>query len=79
VVEAPFGSHPGELCYQYVRDEAQIKEWVDASVEAAGAQAYLEKYVYSVNDHQEYLEKVGRERLESLRCRAQGGIDEPCI
>jgi glutaconate CoA-transferase, subunit A len=80
VVEAPFGSHPGEMCYEYVRDEAQIKEWVEASADAAGAQAYLEKYIYSVKNHQEYLDLIGHERLESLRCRARGGeFDEPCI
>lgn len=79
VVEAPFGSHPGEMCYEYVRDETQIKEWVDASVDPSGAQAYLEKYVYSVKNHQEYLDLIGRERLESLRCRAKGGENEqPC-
>jgi acyl CoA:acetate/3-ketoacid CoA transferase alpha subunit len=31
VVEAPFGSYPGEMCYLYERDEERIKEWVAAS------------------------------------------------
>jgi len=31
VVEAPFGSHPGEMAYVYQRDEEHIKEWVSAS------------------------------------------------
>jgi len=39
VVEAPFGSHPGEMCYVYERDEEQIKEWVEASKTPEGAQA----------------------------------------
>ena len=73
VVEAPFGSHPGEMCYEYVRDETQIKEWVDASADPNGAQAYLEKYIYGVKNHQEYLDLVGRERLESLREGARRG------
>lgn len=67
VVEAPFGSHPGEMCYLYRRDEPMIKEWVKASETAEGAQAYLERYVYSVRNHQEYLELIGWERLNSLR------------
>jgi glutaconate CoA-transferase, subunit A len=80
VVEAPFGSHPGELCYEYVRDEEQIKEWVEGSADPIGTQAYLDKYIYSVNDHQEYLDLIGRDRLESLRCHAQGdNCDDPCI
>ncbi|MBE0409123.1 MAG: CoA transferase subunit A [Anaerolineales bacterium] len=66
VVEAPYGSHPGEMFYLYARDEEQIKEWVEASRNAETAQVYLDKYVYSVKDHQEYLDLIGRERLDSL-------------
>jgi acyl CoA:acetate/3-ketoacid CoA transferase alpha subunit len=71
VVEAPFGSHPGEMCYNYRRDEPQIREWVQASRDPVTTQAYLDKYIYSVNDHAEYLNKVGYERLNALR---EGGI-----
>jgi acyl CoA:acetate/3-ketoacid CoA transferase alpha subunit len=67
VVEAPFGSHPGEMCYTYRRDEPQIREWVQASQDPAGTQAYLDKYIYSVKNHAEYLAKIGQERLDALR------------
>lgn len=67
VVEAPFGSHPGEMCYVYERDEEQIKEWVEASKTPEGTQAYLDKYIYSVKNHQEYLELIGEERLQQLK------------
>ena len=67
VVHAPFGSHPGEMCYRYRRDEPQIKQWVEASKEERGTRAYLEKYVYGVGDHQEYLALVGEQRLAGLR------------
>jgi acyl CoA:acetate/3-ketoacid CoA transferase alpha subunit len=66
VVEAPFGSHPGEMCYVYQRDEEQIKEWVQASDKPETTQAYLDKYIYGVKNHQEYLDLVGRERLARL-------------
>jgi acyl CoA:acetate/3-ketoacid CoA transferase alpha subunit len=64
VVHAPFGSYPGEMAYMYGRDEAGIKEWVDMSATAEGAQVYLDKYVFNVRDHAAYLELVGKERLE---------------
>ncbi len=70
VVEAPFGSHPGEMAYVYERDEDQIRAWVEASKEEATTRAYLEKYVHGVKDHQAYLDLVGRERLEALRTPA---------
>ncbi|UCD99363.1 MAG: CoA transferase subunit A [Chloroflexota bacterium] len=71
VVEAPFGSHPGEMCYLYRRDEPQIREWVEAAQEPHTTRNYLEKYIYNVRDHQQYLELIGAERLESLRSGRQ--------
>lgn len=66
VVHAPFGSHPGEMAYVYGRDEEGIKEWVEMSKTAEGTQAYLQKYVYGLKGHAEYLEQIGKERLS--RC-----------
>ncbi len=73
VVHAPFGSHPGEMCYRYRRDEPQIREWVQASQEVESTQAYLQKYIYDLRDHQEYQALIGAERLHSLEGRQQGG------
>ena len=72
VVEAPFGSHPGEMCYVYERDEPQIKEWVEASKTEDGANEYLAKYIHGVKDHQEYLEMIGVDRLEQLQAMVPG-------
>ena len=66
VVHAPFGSHPGEMAYLYGRDEPGIKEWVDMSQTADGAQVYIDKYVHSVKNHQEYLDFIGQGRLSEL-------------
>ncbi|MBN1668603.1 MAG: CoA transferase subunit A [Anaerolineales bacterium] len=73
VVHAPFGSHPGEMCYQYERDEPQIKAWVEASATPEGTQAYLQKYIHDLPDHQAYLELVGAERLQQLKDLVPGG------
>lgn len=67
VVEAPFGSHPGEMCYIYRRDEEKIREWVNAAEREESAQQYFQRYVYDVADHQSYLDLIGRERLAALR------------
>jgi len=72
VVEAPFGSHPGEMCYRYVRDEDQIRSWVEASKEPASTAAFLQTYVHEVRDHQGYLALFGEERLQRLREPAAG-------
>jgi acyl CoA:acetate/3-ketoacid CoA transferase alpha subunit len=65
VVQAPYGSYPGEMAYMYGRDEPAIKEWVDMGKTAEGAQAYLDKYVYGVKNHEEYLKLIGEERLQA--------------
>jgi acyl CoA:acetate/3-ketoacid CoA transferase alpha subunit len=72
VVEAPFGSHPGEMCYQYERDEENIKAWVEASKEADTTRAYLDTFVHGVPDHQAYLRLIGEERLSALRSAVPG-------
>jgi acyl CoA:acetate/3-ketoacid CoA transferase alpha subunit len=66
VVHAPYGSHPGEMAYLYGRDEPGIKEWVEMSKTAEGAGAYLDKYIYSLHGHDEYLALIGEDRLR--RC-----------
>jgi len=66
VVHAPFGSHPGEMAYMYARDEPAIQEWMEANKTAEGAQAYMDRLVHGVADHEKYLERVGRQRLDEL-------------
>jgi len=66
VVHAPFGSHPGDMAYVHERDEPGIREWVEASKTVEGAQSYLEKYIYNLADHEQYLALVGKERLDRL-------------
>jgi acyl CoA:acetate/3-ketoacid CoA transferase alpha subunit len=79
VVEAPFGSHPGEMCYRYDRDEDQIRAWVEASKDAQDTQAYLDRYIYGVKDHQEYLELIGSEHLAQLSALPEeASHEQPC-
>jgi len=67
VIHAPYGSHPGEMCYDYERDEPQIKAWVEASRKPETTQEYLQKYIYDLPDHQAYLDLIGKERLQELK------------
>ena len=74
VVEAPFGAHPGEVAGVYVSDTEGIMEAAAACGDTSGAamEQYLEKNIYSVASHQEYLEKrVGMEKLLSLKSQAK--------
>lgn len=67
VVHAPFGSHPGEMVYVYERDEPHIRNYVEMSKTPEGMEAYMDRYVYGVENHQAYLELIGQERLDELQ------------
>ncbi|MBT3250856.1 MAG: CoA transferase subunit A [Candidatus Marinimicrobia bacterium] len=66
VVEAPFGSHPGEMTYAYERDEQHIKSYYNDSKSVNKTNDYLNKWIMGVRDHQEYLNLVGLEKLDSF-------------
>ena len=67
VVEAPFGSHPGEMSGLYERDEEHIRSYFESSKDTEEVSAYLDRWVYGVEDHAAYLDLVGRERLVQLQ------------
>ena len=67
VVEAPYGSHPGEMPYRYYFDEEHLEEWMELTKTEEGLEEYLERYVTGTEDFAEYLEVVGgEERLADL-------------
>jgi 3-oxoacid CoA-transferase subunit A/glutaconate CoA-transferase subunit A len=76
VCEVPFGSHPGNMPYEYYFDEEHIGMYMKAAKTAEGADEYIDKYVRGVDDFDGYLNLVGGlkkmsylHRLEHLRER----------
>ncbi|MEA3557984.1 MAG: CoA-transferase [Candidatus Thermoplasmatota archaeon] len=67
VIEAPHGSHPGNMPYEYYFDEEYIREYLKAGSDESSLQDYLDKWIYSVNDFDEYLDLVGTKKLGDLR------------
>jgi glutaconate CoA-transferase subunit A len=68
VVEVPYGSHPGNMPLLYYSDEEHMAQWLRLSKTEAGAKAYFDKYVYGVNDFDEYVELVGGQaKMKRLR------------
>jgi len=59
VCEVPYGSHPCEMPGIYFSDEEHIAEWLRLSKTDEGVKQYLDKYVYSVEKFEDYLELVG--------------------
>jgi acyl CoA:acetate/3-ketoacid CoA transferase alpha subunit len=72
VVEAEYGAHPGEMCYEYSMDRPRVLEYLEAMKTAEGQKAYFDRYIFGVKSHEEYLELVGGAgRMRKLRkdCR----------
>jgi glutaconate CoA-transferase, subunit A len=69
VVEAPFGSHPGEMGGYYERDEAHIRKYFEESADPQKTKAYLDHWVYGTRSHEEYLALVGEETQNRLRIK----------
>jgi acyl CoA:acetate/3-ketoacid CoA transferase alpha subunit len=67
VVEAPHGSHPGNMPHEYYFDEEHIRNYMRAGADETTLNEYLEKWIYSVNDFEEYLDLVGTKKLNELR------------
>ena len=61
VVHAPLGAHPTGVPGLYDADEERINEYIDASDSDESFEKYLNRYVFEVGSHQQYLESVGLE------------------
>lgn len=67
VVHIPHGSHPTQ-CYDfYDYDNAFLKMYGEASKTDEGFKAFVDEWVYGVKTPEEYLEKLGANRLINLR------------
>lgn len=76
VCEVPFGSHPGNMPYEYYFDEEHIGMYMKMAKTPEGAKEYIDKYVHGVEDFEGYLSLIGGlkklsylRRLEHLRER----------
>jgi glutaconate CoA-transferase subunit A len=66
VVYEPYGAHPSYTQGYYDRDNDFYLRWDEISRDEANTQAWLEEWVYGVQDRAEYVAKMGRETWERL-------------
>src|SRR4051794_6950011 len=67
VVVEPFGAHPSYVQGAYDRDNRFYLDWDPISRDEDLTQAWLRDWVYGLDDRTAYLEKLGAERVASLR------------
>ncbi|HJX67771.1 MAG TPA: CoA-transferase [Candidatus Limnocylindrales bacterium] len=67
VVVEPWGAHPSYVQGAYDRDNRFYRDWEAISRDAASTAAWLDEWVYGVSGRAEYVERLGAERMDSLR------------
>jgi glutaconate CoA-transferase subunit A len=67
VVELPFCSHPLPVSGYYWMDIPFRREIVAASLSREGIVSWMDKWIFGVKNHKEYLEKIGLDRLSKCR------------
>jgi glutaconate CoA-transferase subunit A len=67
VVVEPWGANPSYVQGAYDRDNHFYRDWEGISKDAAATQARLDELAYGVSGRAEYIEKLGAERVASLR------------
>jgi glutaconate CoA-transferase, subunit A len=69
VVELPFGSHPSPTQGYTRRDDDFYFEYHHATRTRAGFENWLREWVLEIPDHQSFLNRLGRDRIERLKPR----------
>jgi len=67
VVHDPYGSHPSYAQGYYGRDNEAYIEWSEIASDVDRVEAWLDEWVYGVDDRREYVEKLGVDRLLDLQ------------
>ncbi len=75
VCEVPFCAHPSYTQGYHDRDNAFYLAWDEISKTDAGVQAYLDEWVYGLDDRAAYWEKLGPE--VHARLRPEPYLSEP--
>ena len=66
VVEEPFAAHPSYAQGYYYRDNDYYRMYDEISKDEKKLEEFLEEWIYSVENRQEYIKKLGVEKLLKL-------------
>jgi glutaconate CoA-transferase subunit A len=66
VVKAPKGAHPTQCYNYYDLDVRFLYDLIHASRDDSTLSRYLEKFVFGISDHNEYLDKLGEKVFREI-------------
>ena len=73
VCPVPYGAYPTAAYRHYDYDPQFLKEHDWAARDDERYREYQEEYIFGVSNHQEFLEKVGLDRLETIKADPRTG------
>lgn len=71
VVPVPFAAHPASSYGHYDYDATFLREFHTAMGDDATRDKWMDEWVYNVNDHWDYLDKLGASKLNRLKANPQ--------
>ena len=69
VVHDPWGAHPSYAQGFYDRDNEFYIQWDKISRDFKDVEKYLEEWVYSIDNREEYIDKLGKEVISKLKMK----------
>lgn len=73
IVELPWAGHPTGCYGEYETDGDFIRTFYSTTRTQEGLDAWVDEWIFGVNDFDGYLQKIGVERLETLRANPAFG------
>jgi len=69
VVECPWGSYPMMVYNYYDYDMEHIRMYYEQCKTEEGWQKYCSEYITSVDGHEDFLRKIGNDKLQKLKAK----------
>lgn len=66
IVHAPFGGHPTAVHACYDNDPWWFREFINASKDKKMMETWLDRWIHGVTSFEDYLDKIGKKRINRL-------------
>ncbi len=73
VVHVPFGAYPTACYHWYDYDPVYLNDYARMAKDDRTYSEYLERFIYSVENHQAFIQKIGEDRLATIKANERTG------
>ena len=73
VCHVPFGGYPTAVYGHYDYDARYLKQFAAAARDEAAFRVYQDRFIFGVDNHEQFLEQVGKDRLEAVAADPRTG------